>query len=361
MPGNQSRHTEPEIPLSNRRGIGLVSRPPAVDVGIDRLSLTFPVESFDQDAEHWDQVAVSKSGRHGQKVTYGRSIRAEDGRQVFVGVAVLDDVDDKSPSNPQGQKIVGKVEMNPSRLADPGSWELHGAEAVPAAVDFAHERALSLVQPEAEQDEWKVSRVDVARDFRGVSDPSRLLRALAPIHRPYAKRNLVHADPSKFGAQTLMVGSGAGVVRCYDKHAETKGKAPEGTLRYETEARSGWASQYGGIAKLSDLTAGSALALAWDRWNWSSLGAEVGGVAAIVQKVGTLTELSARQRAMFIGWALMEASGQGWGSKQTLANMRRLQRRLGLAIAPDADLHDSDGVVVHLDFATGREVVRVAA
>ncbi len=305
-------------------------------------------------------MSTRAAGRHGQSTTYGKTHRTTDGRQVFIGVQEMHDAHGKE----RGEVLtVGKVEMNPSKVHDPSSWQLAGVEAVAPAIAFAAEVAHEALDAEAPPDEWKVSRIDVARDFDGVANPSRLLRGLAPIHRPWAKRNLVHADPTKYGAQTLMVGSGAGVVRAYDKCAETGGKAPEGTLRWEAEARKGWSAQYGGIATVADINPTSALALAWNRWNWSAMGVTVSATSRVVEKVARAEGLSEREKAQFIGWLFMAAADFHWevGSKTTLAKYRRLQRELGVALSPDDLDGEGEGLVSHLDFATGREIVTVAA
>jgi hypothetical protein len=204
-----------------------------------------------------------------------------------------------------------------------------------------------------------VKRVDLTRDFE-CERPDFYLRGLGPVKRPWARRNLVHFDPSRNGAQTLMVGSGAGVVRLYDKCAETEGAAPEGTLRWEAECRSGWATNYGGICKVSDLhDAKKSAALAANRWEWSAMGVEVSARSRVIEKVQRSGLSPAKQRG-FLGWLVMSAEGitspMGY---ETSAEYSRLARQLGVSLGTEA-LGESTGFVGRLDWDTGREVLHAA-
>ena len=170
------------------------------------------------------------------------------------------------------------------------------------------------------------------------------------------------ADPKGNGAQTLDVGSGAaGGVRLYNKHVETEGEAPEGTVHWETQARAAWAKNYGGIKVLADVSTESVERLAQDRWEWSHMGAEIAGsIGRLVEVVGQSGPTKAQQNS-FIGWLVKQAGGVDCSdaSRATLAKYRRLQREVGIA-AP-ADLGSMVEVVRRLDWASGREVVGVKA
>lgn len=352
----------PRVPLSNRRGTRALSAAPGprpeVPVGLDRLSLSFPVSGFETSETAWDTVTRKAAGRHGSTATYGKVIRLEDGRQVHVGAQLREDAGEDREGI-----LTGRIDLNPSKVADPTDWRLRGIEAVAPAVEFGREMALRLVEPVTEPQEWNVTRSDTARDFTQVANPSRLLRGLAPVHRAWARRNLVHADPTKHGAQTLMVGSGAGVVRAYDKHAETQGKAPEGSLRWEAECRRGWLEQYGGVKVLGDLNAEAVQRLAWNRWDWSAMGVKVSATNRVVEKVWRSEGYTDREKALFLGYLLSQASDWAWlpGSTHTLAKFRKMQREIGVTLSPGDLDGEGEGLVSHLDFETGREVIGAAA
>jgi hypothetical protein len=254
----------------------------------------------------------------------------------------------------------GKVELNPSRVEDPRGVSLAPAGAARSAAQRAWGMLGDLMAPSCELGEGRVKRLDVARDFTGVANPAATIRGLAPIHRPWAKRNLVHADPTRHGAQTLMVGTGtAGSARLYDKHAETQGRAPEGTVRWEAECRT-WAKDYGGIKHMSQLTNDNVIQLATDRFNWSAMGAEVAATSRVVELVRA-SHLTLREQASFLGWLMMQAHGGEYQpGKKALAKWRKVQRDLGIAIGDLGDASEPSGFVSRLDWDTGREVYRAA-
>ncbi len=254
----------------------------------------------------------------------------------------------------------GKVEMNPSRVEDPSGIGLSDFDAIAPAVSFAHDQAVRLCEPVTEVEDWKLRRVDVAVDFHGVGDPGRLIAGLAPIFRPYAKRNYLHRDPSKSGAQTLTVGTGAGLVRLYDKYAESDGRALPGTVRFEVEARKGWCEQYAGVEKLGELDAAALGRLAMNRWMWSAMGADVASTSTVVEKVLAADDMTDRERATFLGWMLMQSVGvSAVTGSATLAKYRRLQRSLGVVVS-DLEGEPDSGFVTRLDYDSGRAVTRVA-
>jgi hypothetical protein len=339
------------VPLSNRRGTRTLSKPfGGIGVGLDRVSLSFPVTDFEPHPAGWASISEINPGgaRETRRTNYGSSV-VVDGVKVFVGVALI---------GATGQTM-GKVEFNPSRIVDPDGY---GVATLAEAKDAAGQvwaAAGELVAPAVPIDEAKAKRLDVTKDFGQVDQPANLIRGLAPIHRPWAKRNLVHADPQRHGAQTLMVGGGPGVVRLYDKWAETQGKAPAGTVRWEAECRAAWLGQYGGMSRWADVTDQTVGQLARNRWEWSAMGAEVSGTSRVVDKVAA-SDLSEREQCMFLGWLVSQAAGKGWqpGSKTTLAKWRKVQRDIGVAVG---DLSDGQaGFVSRLDWDTGREVLRVA-
>jgi hypothetical protein len=269
------------------------------------------------------------------------------GASVFVGVSEIAALD----------QVRGKVELNPSRVVDPEGWGLSDAGELLEVLGEVVPKVREYVEPSACASDWAVRRVDVARDFEGVSEPGNKVRALAPVPRPWARRNLVHSDPARHGAQTLMVGSGAGVVRLYDKHAETGGRAPDGSLRWEAECRKDWAAEYGGLRVVADITEAGCRRLAENRWQWSGMGLEVGAMSAVVRAVAT-SGLSRLDQNGLIAFLFRQSEGD-WAfmSSRSMVKYRRLQRLLGLSVVP-GELSGSE--LSRLDWETGREVRRAA-
>jgi len=324
-------------------------------VGLDRLSVSFPVWAYEASPEAWRTRSIASAGPDSEVRSLMGTVRV-DGVTVMVGMQ-------ERFFEGVMQARTGKVEYNPSRIVDPEGCSLASLDEASETFPAVMAAAASLVQAEAEVGDYRVTRLDLARDFCGVDEPSTLIRGLASLHRPYARKNLIHADPKRNGAQTVVVGGKQSSVRLYDKHEETKGRdrpALPGTVRWEAECRKGWAENYGDVVRVRDLSVESVGRLAVNRWEWSQMGAEVAGdLARLVERVHS-ADLTSAQRRGFLGWLVEQAAGlEGVDlSQTTLAKYRRLQRELGI-VAP-AQMLATVSVLRRLDWDSGREVQRVA-
>lgn len=332
---------------SNRSRVSRLTEPSAPLVGLDRVSLSFPVLRFDHDQRSWSNVNVQKAGMPSEHCLWGTTERVK-GASVFLGV-----------SEHKGTgRVTGKLEVNAARLVDPAGWALVPAGPATDALRALRPTVEHLMTPSAKLDDWRVRRGDVARDFFGITGPNDIIRALGPLPRPYSRRRLVYSDPSGCGAETLSVGSNAGVVLLYDKCRESGGKAPEGTVRWEAQCRGGWLVKYGGIQALSDLDEESCLRLAEDRWAWSAMGTEVGSVAPAYE-VLEAAGMSWRQFSGFWAWLCAQAAGRRPVlSKETLARYRRRQRELNVAVDGGEVKVQNGALMRRLDWQSGREVYR---
>lgn len=338
-----SHEVEPgAVPLSNRRGT-------CPFFGLDRISLSFPLAGWERDPTAWSRLSLSNPGTPKAATTLGASLPINDHARVFIGVQEV----------PATGQTWGKVELNPSRVVDPEGVDLCPPDRLRDCVVEAADVASSLLAPAVpDVGAMKVRRLDVARDFVDVERPAFLVRGLGPVHRPWARRNLVHFDPSKNGAQTLMVGSGAGVVRLYDKDEESGGRAP-GVLRWEVEARRTWCEKYGEISTLDDVTDETVARLGHDRWEWSAMATEVQAMEAVVERV-MRSELSFAEQRSLIGYLSMIAAGADVrASRTTHAKYRRIARQVGVALDPET-LGGGGGFSARLDLDSGRMVCGVS-
>lgn len=331
-----SEVAEPES-LSNRRDFGPIRTTP----GIDRLSLSFPLAQ----KPDWDRFETVTMAAWGQSAS---STVKWNGVGVYVGAMEA-----------EGASIPwGKVEFNPSRFVDPDGCELATVEDTHEAAQVAETIAGMLVEPAAPCLDWKVKRIDVARDFRDVSRPSLYVHGLAPLRRPYANYSAVFTHPRHANVQSLTVGSGAGLVRLYDQHeAYAERGAPEGSLRWECEAREDWSTKHR-MEQLRDVTAEHVMDLTAYRWEWSACGMEVQGVDAVIEKV-LRSELSPARQQRLLGVLMLKARGYGadLGRRQE-REYERVIRELGVVLSPGA-LEDS-GFTARLDYEMGTEVLRAA-
>lgn len=332
--------TSGPVPLSNRRGTGLKNRP---RVGLDRISVSFPVRAVAPEGA-WSAHQVKP------REALSGSVEV-DGASFFVGATEIERAD--------GQRAWwAKVEGNPSRVGDSEGYGLCPVVELRQRLAPVFELVTAdFVTPECSLDEARVKRLDVARDFDGVADVPALLVGLARVHRPWSRKNNLYNDGTRHGAQTLMVGSGAGVVRLYDKFAETCGVAPEGQLRWETEARSAWLGQYAAIEQLADVNSDSVEQLAQDRWRWSGMATEVCTRNEVVARTRAAA-LSPTVRRAFLGWLMETACGyESSLSKDAASKYRKLARDLGVALGPEAL---TGSMVGRLDWEKGTVVVRAA-
>ena len=339
--------------FSNRKGTSSKNEGRQV-VGIDKLAVSFPVDSWDTNPDEWPDRSENQRGDTLLK-SFGQMVPI-DGHSVYLGVrerwfeGVL-------------RQTTGKLEYNPSRVVDPAGCGLASVGDAMGTFPVVVGATGRWVDPAVPSCDFRLTRIDPARDFEGIEQPTVLIRALGSLHRPYSRKNLVHADVKRNGAQTLVVGGKASDVRLYDKYQERKGReveAARGTVRWEAQSRKEWNENYGGIKWLGDIDDESVGQLARDRWEWSQMGAEVAGdLSRLVERVHA-ADLSRAQRRAFLGWLVEQAAGMEAEveSSATLAKYRRLQRELGIA-AP-VELLATVKVLRRLDWETGRELQRVA-
>jgi hypothetical protein len=337
------------VSLSNRRETCPES---GHSVGLDRVSVSFKLDDHCPDLTAWNSVRVSNPGTDQEAQALTAFVPLDGGHQAMIGAQFI----------PGTGEWVGKAEFNPSRVIDPDGHSLCPPEALPSILDQVRERASGLVA--ANGSDWmhaNAKRLDVTRDFEGIARPAALLSGLATVHRPWSRKNNLFNDASRAGAQTLSVGGGQSGVNLYDKHAETKGAVPVGTLRWEARCRSGWLDRYGGIKHMEDITTAGLEALAMDRFDWSGMGAEVSAADEVVERV-LRSGLTPTEQERLLGYLLCVSVGREPSkSRTTAAKFRRYARQLGIALDPSSLLGNEDQFTARLDWASGTEVLHVAA
>jgi hypothetical protein len=153
-----------------------------------------------------------------------------------------------------------------------------------------------------------------------------------------------------------MAGSGAGVVRLYDKFAETGGQVPKGTVRFEAEGRA-WVQPF--VRHLAEVTSENVGLFATDRWDWSAMGVEVAvGLSDCIDRVSRSPESEAVQQR-FLGWLMFQAAGRSVSlSNDAASKYRKMQRELGIVVSPEL-FEETSSCTRRLDWESGREVLRV--
>lgn len=309
--------------------------------GIDRLSVSFPARFAARDG--WTTQTRKATGR-GDQVSSSVQLECE-GSAVFVGVQEV------------AGEVWGKVEGNPARMVDPDGFSLAPIDSIPTLARHMWDVATEMVAPSCTLPEARLKRLDVARDFLDVGNPSLYVRSLVGVRRPYAKRAYVFSNPSKGNAETLGVGSGSGMARLYDQHQAYGEKgAPEGSMRWELEARDRWLSKVD-LERVGDWNAEAVADITAERWTWSGCGLEVAAVDAVIEKVRRAGLSEAKQQRL-LGRLLLQAQGfPVGGDRKTAAEYDRLIRDLGVVLPAT---ETASTFVGRLDWASGTEVLRAA-
>lgn len=352
--------------------------------GVDRLSMSFPL-AVAPDAARF-LVPGAKAPRVQQSLRPdGESDRTlsvnvplttktlDDGRSVetssvFVGATLV------------GGRWWGKVESNPARIGDPEGCSLLQLDDLADVGSLMFDVAATILRPAEDVDSARVKRVDLARDFRDVRNPSGYVWALLNVKRPYAKRQFVYSDPNRNRAQTLFAGSGAGGVRLYDQfEAYAEKGAPQGALRWEVECREDWigkgarscAVNFGSLVGSEGVS--RLVSLAESRWEWSGMGNEVTSTSDVVSKVAAVVaaggypdgdrwvKVTPAVARGFLGQLLMDVQGLDMRSSKTQQSQHhKLQKYLGVVVTPELFVERDSAPVGRLDWSTGTEIAAAA-
>lgn len=141
----------------------------------------------------------------------------------------------------------------PKRVDPDGSnvEALNHSDMIEALREMYGEAAQHVeVSPGHHWEESKVIRLDLVRDFSGVTQASPILDGLAAVAQPGRSKIRRFADPGRGQAETLRVGPKAWGCTLYDKHAESGLPAAAGQLRFEArlhqdQLRSQWCRKNG--------------------------------------------------------------------------------------------------------------------
>lgn len=331
--------------------------PPA---GFDTVGIAVPITGFDPvDTE----VTIQHAGTSQEQYRYNRRLPGGG----FCGTGVGN---------------VAWLEASLPKRASPEDENIDALELEPAieALYGLYQESMRYTDHDGGHvfEESRLVRLDLVRDFKGVTRQTEVLDGLAGVVQPGRAKVRRFADPSAHRAETLRVGPKAWGCTLYDKHAETRGRAEPGHVRFEArlhkdQMRSVFARRNGGhFATVEDLVrvhgddfegdAGRSLAVAQRAW-FERVGFhhEISACHELVRLIGALG-LSASRAASL--WAFLTLPG--WAvacSRNTRAKYRALAEcldvcpRFDLCDVPDVQLYDVNaGTTLRLDYATGTQV-----
>lgn len=254
----------------------------------------------------------------------------------------------------------------PKRAGDDNVQALPLVEALEVAREMVRE-AETFFEPEPSHrfEASELVRLDAPRDFHGVGQIGALLDGLAGVPRDKRQKTRRWSDGDRNRAETLRVGPKAWGATLYDKHVESEGKAEPGHLRYEPrmhrEQLTGqWAKDQGVIMRvIEDITEEKLSGLSRAVFDRVGFDREVSAAATVAERVFD-PDNGLRWDVKGSLWAFLTApAARAQLSKNTATKYRRLAADLGLA--PVVEFADDEGLVVHLDFDRGTEVLRVAS
>lgn len=202
----------------------------------------------------------------------------------------------------------------------------------------------------------RVVRLDLVRDFR-LRDPSNLspiLDGLALIPQNARHKVRRFSDGRTGQAETLRVGPGSWAATLYDKHKESGGLAPPGSLRAEFRLRGKQLASQRAVAAncevrtLKDVSSESCNGLRSLWWDLVGFGNWVGGSEGVWSQLRE-SGLSDRECLFFVGWAHARRDGVDIAiSEKTERRFRRLLRQVTFS---------SSTARVRLNFESGEEEV----
>lgn len=313
---------------------------------VDHLAVTWRCEGLD--TKGWAaRIPNWGESLFDQQVTYSREL--EGGGHAFAGIG-------------------GVVRWEGSLPKRAGGDNVEGLRLLPA-LDVArgvYDELQELGHMTAPFEEGTVTRLDLVRDFDDVDQFELWSAGVQSVRHDKRVHQFRHRS-NEFG-RALTVGASARSAwsgYCYDKHAETRGVAPEGRVRFEARLRKDvlrgkWAIENGGaILEVRDMTVEKLQGLRRATFRRVGFDREVLSMRAVAEKVASVDGLSSREKMAFLGYVWSGAAGIELCSRNTSTKYEKVCRDLGVAV-PRELLTEDSAVGVSLDYDSGLQVVRAA-
>jgi hypothetical protein len=201
----------------------------------------------------------------------------------------------------------------------------------------------------------RVNRLDVPRDFDNVEDIGNVLLSLACAPRAGRVHTHLHRRGASSHFQTLEVGNGSWGDRIYDKHEESRGQAPAGRMRNETQYRparfrTAWCRQNGGaIHVVGDISEQKCWALTTATFMDVGFNQVICERDVALRRVLDLPGMDPTEKARV--WLLLcaDAAGEDTDMPVTVVrDYRRLLRSMGICLSKEMT-----GRTRRLDWMTG--------
>ncbi len=316
------------------------------DIGIDKVKVTFPINS---------ETGRKMLGL--RTIHIHHSVEGQDGASAvasgafrFSGYVYVR----------RDATFWASAEFNPSRLNNPSGWECISVLRLTDVLESVWPTLEDTFHPATTLSEASVSRLDVTRDFAGVINSEKYLKRLDTNARAFKNLNRGHhVSPTNEGWSLKLSTKSGGTVFLYDKHRESRGRAPEGSIRFEVQLR-GWLESYGSqIRTVADITADAVEHAARGWWDRSQFGRPIASGPDILTEVRAVLE-GQRNAATLANavYAYYLRAQDGDEAMEISPSTRRRYESI-LRRAEDFASVDSQGAGKErrLDLECGREVV----
>ena len=249
-------------------------------LGIDKMKIRFPIES----SAARRLVAMnspSLAGFYHHLPQWGHKRLSNERLRLWTGGVSVHP--DRPPS--------GIVEFNPSRWIDPTGWTTAPLTEIGSVVDAVWESIAPVFEPTVNVSEAEVRRLDIARDFTGVERPNRYLMRLDTNARAVKMLNRTHYVSTVNDGWTIQLTNGSGKhMRMYDKHHQSGGRAPFGSIRFEVELHK-WLTNHGSnIRTIADITPWAVSQTARYWWRESCFGVPLAPSDEIFSHIAAVLE-----------------------------------------------------------------------
>lgn len=342
---------------------------------IDTVGVSFPI--IDADVEG-ATVQVTGYGTPAESVRYRRALKL--GGFMAWGVNGTCWVEASLPKRGGGDNVEGvtaeeAVDLVREMIGEACNYVDMGVPLGDGPTERRHDHVMTGVRHGSNRfarRHWhhaQVKRLDVVRDFDGVTHIGSLLDGLATIKTPGRGTVRRFADAQRGQAQTLRVGPKSWGANLYDKHAETPRMAAPGRLRFEARMRDvqlrGKRLQLlkANVHNVEQLTQEKVERMTESTFHHFGFDREVAGAAQVGQAIANATDelgdpLSARVRRDLVGYLAARAMGVDLDfSPNTERKYRQLAERLGLVLSPDSL---GESFTARLDYETGAQVLAAA-
>lgn len=222
---------------------------------------------------------------------------------------------------------------------------LYGHNTVPATredleqvLKILEEEVTARLGPVGSPDTWRVTRLDVVRDFYGVEDRAQLLDGLAAVHVPHARQQGTRYQ-GVTGTESLSRGSpGRWVATLYDKHQEALSRgeqAPVGQLRFECRLRARVLVERG-IRAVGDLSSAVLARVADAYFTRAGFDRQVRGRDRLLLRLGRVQLSDAERRLLPKTLGLLQLQAAGRPPPMSDGTRRKcldLADRIGISVA----------------------------